>query len=116
MPNHFHGIIVLKDIIQAVEETAVGATLVVALHEEDDKESLISTTARVAPTIADIVGAYKSIVSNECLKICKAQSKSMGKLWQRNYYEHIIRDEGAYENIANYIINNPAKWDEDKFY
>lgn len=38
------------------------------------------------------------------------------KIWQRNYYEHIIRNEQAYNNISNYIINNPAKWDEDKFY
>lgn len=39
-----------------------------------------------------------------------------GKLWQRNYYEHIIRNEQSYHNISNYIINNPAKWQEDKFY
>ncbi len=38
------------------------------------------------------------------------------KIWQRNYYEHIIRNERAYNNIANYIINNPKKWEEDKFY
>ena len=37
------------------------------------------------------------------------------KIWQRNYYEHIIRDEKSYQNISNYIINNPAKWMEDKF-
>lgn len=40
----------------------------------------------------------------------------MGKLWQRNYYERIIRNERAYQNISNYIINNPSKWNEDKFY
>ncbi|MCO5259987.1 MAG: hypothetical protein M9916_07580 [Crocinitomicaceae bacterium] len=34
------------------------------------------------------------------------------KIWQRNYYEHIIRDEKAYQNISNYIINNPKKWDK----
>ncbi len=37
-------------------------------------------------------------------------------VWQRNYYEHIIRNQQAYENISNYIINNPAKWKGDKFY
>lgn len=37
-------------------------------------------------------------------------------IWQRNYYEHIIKDERAYRNISNYIINNPLKWDEDKFH
>jgi putative transposase len=37
-----------------------------------------------------------------------------GKLWQRNYWEHIIRNEKAHRNIAEYIINNPTKWIEDK--
>jgi len=105
MPNHMHGIIVLSDI-------TVGAPLAVA-QEED---TLNRATARGAPTIPDIVGAYKSIVSNACLQLFKSQNKTMGKLWQRNYYEHIIRDESAYNNISNYIINNPTKWDEDKFH
>ncbi len=107
MPNHMHGIIVLSDVV-----AAVGATLAVA-QEED---TLNWATARVAPTIPDIVGAYKSIVSNTCLQLFKSQNKTMGKLWQRNYYEHIIRDEIAYQNISNYIINNPRKWNEDKFH
>lgn len=105
MPNHMHGIIVLSDI-------TVGAPLAVA-QEED---TLNRATARGAPTIPDIVGAYKSIVSNACLQLFKSHDKTMGKLWQRNYYEHIIRDESAYNNISNYIINNPTKWDENKFH
>ncbi|HEY1056701.1 MAG TPA: transposase [Emticicia sp.] len=45
-----------------------------------------------------------------------AVSKQLGfSVWQRNYYEHIIRDDKAYDNISNYIIENPARWDEDKF-
>lgn len=74
-------------------------------------------TARVAPTVADIVGAYKSLVSNECLEIFKQKFPGdyMGKLWQRNYHDHIIRDEQSYHRIANYIINNPQNWKNDKF-
>lgn len=154
MPNHMHGIIVLKDI--NLDKT-VGAMVAVAQDEnkvnratakeenevnrataEDEnkvnrataeeenevnratakeEDKVNRATARVAPTtIADVVGAYKSIVSNECLKLYKLQNKQMGKLWERNYYEHIIRDENAYINISNYIINNPNKWDEDKFH
>ncbi len=37
------------------------------------------------------------------------------KIWQRNYYEHIIRNEQAYERISNYIRENPKRWPEDKF-
>jgi putative transposase len=68
------------------------------------------------PTVGDIVGAYKSLVANACLEIYKSKNETMGKLWQRNYYEHIIRNLQSYETISNYILNNPAKWQEDKFY
>lgn len=83
-------------------------------------------TARVAPTVCDIVGAYKSLVANICLDIYKSkyvmsgftneQIPLFGKLWQRNYYENIIRNEQSYQSISEYIINNPRKWQEDKFY
>lgn len=77
-------------------------------------------TARVAPTVAPtlggIIGAYKSLVSKKCLEIYNLKDQRMGKIWQRTYWEHIIRDERAYNNISAYILNNPKKWQEDKFY
>jgi len=39
-----------------------------------------------------------------------------GKLWQRNYYEHIIRDENDLNRIRQYITDNPLKWPKDKYY
>jgi REP element-mobilizing transposase RayT len=39
-----------------------------------------------------------------------------GKLWQRNYYEHIIRDEKSYRRISEYIMNNPKNWKDDNFF
>ncbi len=72
-------------------------------------------TARVATKVSDIVGAYKSLVANGCLNIYKSKNEKMGKIWQRNYYEHIIRNEKSFNNISNYIINNPEKWNNDKF-
>lgn len=66
------------------------------------------------PTIGQIIGAYKSLVANDCLKWHKERNLQMGKLWQRNYYEHIIRDEQAYENIRNYIRTNPERWQSNR--
>ena len=109
MPNHMHGIISLKN---------VGATISVAQNTENPMENIPSqhwAGASPAPTISDIVGAYKSLVANGCLKLYKSENKIMGKFWQRNYYEHIIRNENAYHTISNYIINNPEKWNDDKF-
>jgi REP element-mobilizing transposase RayT len=126
MPNHVHVILVLKDV-----GASVGATLAVAQKENiinnfiDDEivdDENLRAGARPAPTAAptaamsDIIGAYKSIVANACLTIYKEKNEQMGKLWQRNCYEHIIRNEKSYQNISNYIIINPANWDADKFY
>jgi REP element-mobilizing transposase RayT len=66
--------------------------------------------------VGNMVGAYKSLVANECLDIYKMENKTMGKLWQRNFYEHIIRNEKSYQTISNYIINNPSNWKDDKFF
>ena len=115
MPNHIHGIIVLN---------TVGATLAVAQNDEKTQNDIIAQNdendiragVNPAPTLFDVVGAYKSLVANGCLEIYKTRNETRGKLWQRNYYEHIIRDEQSYQKISNYIINNPVNWAEDKFY
>ena len=74
------------------------------------------TLIPIRVTVGNIVGAYKSLVANECLKIFKTKNETMGKLWQRNYYEHIIRDEKSYLEIAQYIFDNPAKWALDSLF
>lgn len=104
MPNHVHGIVVI-----------VGAPLVGApSNEQRSPENRAGT--RPAPTLGDIVGAFKSISTHEYTHgINKYQWPSFpGKLWQRNYYEHIIRNEDELNKIRNYISQNPAQWVEDE--
>jgi putative transposase len=112
MPNHMHGIIAL-----------VGATLAVAQNDAvAQNEMIVGNDIRAgaspapAKTVGDIVGAYKSLVANRCLDVFKTKNETMGKLWQRNYHEHIILDEQSYHRISEYIINNPENWTDDKFY
>ena len=71
----------------------------------------------VRSTVGDIVGAFKSITTVAYIRGVKESGWASfdRRLWQRNYYEHIIRNEAAYTRIANYIINNPANWEDDKF-
>ena len=112
MPNHIHGIIVLNDL--------VGAGVTPAQNENtqsDWGQPITGQPQGITPTttIGDIAGAYKSLVANACLEIFKSKNETMGKLWQRNYHEHIIRNEQSYQTISNYIINDPKKWNEDKF-
>ncbi len=124
MPNHVHGIIVLNKSI-----ANVGAGFTPAQNDGDTDNRVrinrnpaqndgADNRVRVnrTPTVGDIVGAYKSLVANACLKIYKSKNKTMGKLWQRNFHEHIIRNEQSYQIISGYIINNPAKWNDDKFF
>jgi REP element-mobilizing transposase RayT len=69
-------------------------------------------------TLGEMMGAYKSITTVEYINGVNTLGWEpfAGKLWQRNYYEHIIRNEPAYYKISDYIINNPAHWQDDKFY
>lgn len=73
-------------------------------------------TVKVAPTLGQIIGAYKSRVIHECLLLAKTKDHFLGKLWQRNYYEHIVRDKNDLNRIRQYIRNNPANWTKDKLF
>ena len=64
-----------------------------------------------ANAIGAMVRGYKSAVTKQLNALHPG-----GLIWQRNYYEHIIRNPPAHPIITEYIINNPAKWNEDKFY
>jgi REP element-mobilizing transposase RayT len=61
---------------------------------------------------------FKTMTTNEYIRGVKQfdWERFDKKLWQRSYYDHIIRDEKSYDNIVNYIIRNPENWDTDKFY
>ncbi len=101
----------------------VGATLVVAPTDAENEtgvqnETGANTDAPMGKTVGDMMAAFKSITTVEYIRGVKNSGWQPfnGKLWQRNYYEHIIRNERSYEIISSYIIDNPALWEDDKFY
>ena len=63
------------------------------------------------PTITDIVCAYKSLTTRLCKK-----ARPIDKLFQTSFYEHVVRGCEDYDEIAEYIVNNPKKWELDKLY
>ena len=120
MPNHFHAILEI-----------VGATLVVAQNDvvaqniNDNVNPKNGQPQGYAPTITankktlgDMVGAFQSITTVDYIRGVKNNNWQPfdGKLWQRNYWENIIRNEQSYQRISEYIINNPSSWTDDKFY
>ena len=71
----------------------------------------------IAPTtgLGNIVGAFKSITTNKYIDGVKNNKwEAFNKrVWQRNYWEHIIRNEESYIKLVEYIKNNPKKWEND---
>ena len=67
--------------------------------------------------VHSVVQWFKTMTTNAYIRGVKNNGWQPfnGKLWQRNYWEHIIRDEKSLGNIRNYIVNNPAKWGEDEY-
>jgi putative transposase len=110
MPNHFHCILeITNDHIHGVGRPQGHAPTGVSTED--------STVISQCKTIGDMMDAFKSITTVEYIRGVKTKnwSRFNGKLWQRDYYEHIIRNERSYLTISNYIINNPQKWKADKF-
>ena len=103
MPNHFHGIIY------------VGAALCGRPGLGNARERK-GRPHRVAPTLGDIVGWFKTMTTNQYIRGVKTESwpPFPGRLWQRNYYEHIIRDEDELNYYRAYIADNPANWRTDE--
>ena len=70
-----------------------------------------SGTERKAPALGHVVQAFKSI---SAIQVNRLLSRSGRPLWQRNYYEHIIRDDTSLDQIRRYIRNNPFNWKLDR--
>ena len=111
MPNHFHGILVIR-----VEHNG-GVSRV----NTSDRATTDRATTRVAPTgklLGDMIGAFKSITTHLYIQGVRQQDwpPFEGRLWQRNYWEHIIRDEQSYRQLQQYIQLNPTSWEQDSLH
>jgi len=100
MPNHGHGII-------WIEDDTVGARR----RRAPTVDNIEKFGKPVKGSIPTIVRAYKSAVT---YAVNKLESQRGAVLWQKNYYEHIIRNERELNNIGWYIVNNPRNWQLDR--
>ena len=107
MPNHIHGIISIT--VEATHAVAAqDETLVEATHA-----SPLPRVSRgpLPGSIGAIIGSFKSAASKRFREIPNNPEK---RLWQQNYYEHVIRNERDYQAIFDYIVANPMNWDKDE--
>ena len=114
MPNHIHGVIILRDADATKRQpnppeknTPINVQNVGAQHAAP-------LIPKIAPgSIGAIVRSYKSSVTREVNRLRNTPGM---RFWQRNYYEHIIRNENELAHLREYIRLNPAKWLEDRYY
>ena len=128
MPNHIHGII----------ELTVGVENFQPLQSQnrpsscDDIENFQPLQSQNRSSSCDIeniqplYNEFQKMIPHSISSIVKGfkigvtkwfrNNKDSENVWQRNYYEHIIRDEKSYQRIKEYILNNPANWSEDDFF
>ena len=109
MPNHVHGIIRLTGICPGPILPAAPAPFVGAgprpAHPADAVHSPVSLT--------EVVRQFKSFSAR---RVNAARGTPGVSLWQRSYYDHVIRNEPDYLRIWNYIDTNPLQWAEDEYY
>jgi len=89
MPNHIHGIIVIHQTLKRAD-------------------------ARPAPTVSDIICSFKSRSSVGYTRYVNRNDLDFsGKIWQRSFYDHVIRNERSLNAIREYILDNPVNWEQD---
>jgi putative transposase len=140
MPNHFHGILIINNIPNAVETRFIASNnchenneineynennetrLIASNNDENDETRLIASLQEnrggfsgdknpmLNENISKIIRWYKGRCSFECRKI------NANFAWQSRFHDHIIRNSQSFENIQNYIFENPLNWKNDKFY
>ena len=108
MPNHIHGIITVgaqfiapdSDSVQFIAPGSVPHNHAGTAHEG---------AMNHAPTLGEIVRTYKA-ASTRMIR----QTANREFAWQRNYYEHVVRNEESLNRIRQYILENPARWAIDR--
>lgn len=113
MPNHIHGILVLnsdENINPMKNYSTVGRRQSFDLPQPNDDIASKRFQNQGKKSVSSILGSYKSAVTKHSRKLGFEMN------WHARFHDHIIRNNESYENIRNYIINNPKNWRDDKFY
>jgi len=119
MPNHVHFIVIINYDINSIERATARVAPTVARRDYKNVGVTLAVTRMDIShkRLGDIIGGFKSICVTDWIKyLNKNNLKIKGKFWQRNYYEHIIRNKKEYLFIKEYIQNNPKNWQKDKLF
>ena len=106
MPNHLHGIVWIREVD---DEPTVGAQGVGVRERAHSRAPL----RRPPRSLGSFVAGFKSAVTARINRMCGTPGRPV---WQRNYWEHIIRNDTSLNQIRAYIQDNPARWAEDQLH
>ena len=104
MPNHFHAIMVITD-----QPCRGGSRTAPTANEQYNADAI----DKKRKPLGRLIGAFKTVSTK---KINILRDSPGTPLWQRNYYEHIIRNPDAMDKIRQYIIHNPVSWQIDQLH
>lgn len=111
MPNHCHGIVMMTN-------RPVGADLCVGPARKFARanDQGAHTGAPLQTRLSAVMQWFKTMTTNEYIRCVKTRAWPLfdGRLWQRNYYEHVIRGEESLNRVRQYILDNPARWEFDR--
>ncbi len=123
MPNHFHGIIVIDDGIgrdarhrvQDLDLKGTGTVHRAPTEKAPTREQFGKPTSNTIPTI---IRGFKAAVTKQIntIQINAGKYNLPERIWQKNYYEHVIRNEVSLNKIREYIMHNPLNWKEDDLF
>lgn len=106
IPNHYDGVAIDQFIVMLNH-----IHMIVILNNERTEHCSIPTDHRCGALLSQIVKSYKNVVTKDI----RRKYPEVKFFWQRSFYDHVIRHDKSLLNIREYIVNNPAKWELDKY-
>ncbi len=115
MPNHLHGILLFGD--KGRGTTCRAPTVEAKAIRETAETKSVSGIGNAEQFAQPVSGSLPTVVRSFKAAVTKRVRRTTNKrdiqVWQRGFYEHVIRDERELERVREYITNNPLRWDED---
>ncbi|MBW7996547.1 MAG: transposase [Candidatus Glassbacteria bacterium] len=99
MPNHLHGIVIIEELVEGANCRGVRP------------DARITVTGPAPKSLGSLINGFKAAVTRQ---VNFLRHTPGAPLWQRGFYEHVIRDNDSINLIREYIINNPARWSIDR--
>ena len=116
MPNHVHGIMILADEDLHHPPCVGGQAWEPAPTSGHPNPAPVNSESAPALGLSDVVHRFKTLTTYRFFELQHDRSTRPAglRLWQRNYFEHVIRDYDSLQRIREYIANNPVAWALDR--